>query len=66
VESSDEFDTNLELLKISYKVNFKDDQRYNNLFMQPIESIETISYSSNSNSKNTRRKTKGLTRGFAC
>jgi hypothetical protein len=33
MESSDEFDTNLELLKISYKVNFKDDQRYNNLFM---------------------------------
>jgi hypothetical protein len=42
------------------------DQRYNNLFMQPIESIETISHSSNSNSKNIRRQTKGLTQGFVC
>jgi hypothetical protein len=31
------------------------DQRYNNLCMQPIESIEIINHSSNLDSKNTRR-----------
>jgi hypothetical protein len=34
--------------------------------MQLIESIETISHSSNSDSKNTSRQTKTLTWGFVC
>jgi hypothetical protein len=34
--------------------------------MQPRESIKAISYLDKSVSKNTRRQTKGLTRGFVC
>jgi hypothetical protein len=34
--------------------------------MQTIESIEIISHSSNLDSKNTRRQSKGLTRGLVC
>jgi hypothetical protein len=34
--------------------------------MQPREPIKAIYYLSKSVSKNTRRQTKGLTRGFVC
>jgi hypothetical protein len=65
VESSDEFGTNLELLKIAYSLNCKELTRDITIYaMQPIESIEIINYSSNLDSKNTRRQIKQLTRGF--
>jgi hypothetical protein len=59
----DEFNTNLDLLKISYKVlhmNLTRDRT--NLLMQPRRLNKVINYTINSESKNTRKQTNGWTR----
>jgi hypothetical protein len=54
-----EFDTNLELLNIVYKIYHMNLTRDRiNLLMQPRGLSKAISYSSKSKSKNTSRQTK--------
>jgi hypothetical protein len=61
----DEIDTNFRATQDFIKgLAQKFDYRYNNLLMQPRESIKTISYLGKTISKNTRRQNKELTWGF--
>jgi hypothetical protein len=58
----DEIDTNFRATQDFIKgLAQKFDYRYNNLLMQPKESIKAISYLGKTISKNTRRQNKELT-----